>query len=174
MFHLHEVTDPAAARHAIGGVRLLRTADGKPRAVATDGRRMLATQWEEDPAAEYPALAGCDPSPNGNTLAVTLPRPVCRKAQKLAEKAAKSSKPILARNVALDEHAFNDEEPAGEQSIPLGATDLEDTEVITARTQAGRFPQYEDVYLPAALEGGRELGQEGDDSGKPNLRVFHA
>ena len=63
MFNLHEVCDPDASRYALGGVYFERAEDGSPVAVATDGRRMVAATWGEDPAEQYPPRPAVTPHP---------------------------------------------------------------------------------------------------------------
>jgi len=152
MFNLHEVCDTESSRYALAGVYFERAADGSPAACATDSRRMVAATWREDAAELYPSLPGCDPSPNAGMFAAVIPKDACRKALKLAEAAKKCSKPILARNVVIDEHTL-DPAKGDKQSIPIGATDLENAEVTVVRPIEGRFPKYREVYpRPASYQ----------------------
>ncbi|HUS92412.1 MAG TPA: class I SAM-dependent methyltransferase [Phycisphaerae bacterium] len=137
VFNLHKVCDTDSSRYALGGVRFSRTKDGAPTAVATDGRRLVAVTWEEDSAAEYPQIPGCDPSPNGGDFAAIVPKAVCQKAPKLAPVTRICPKPIL-QNVVLDEHAT--------KPLRIAATNLEETEQLQPTGVEGRFPRWTDVF----------------------------
>lgn len=133
-FAARKICDLQASRFALGGVLLERDADGRPFAVATDGRRLIALTWKEDDAANYPPVAGCDPSPVAG-CSMLLPAAICDQAAK-TKAGAKSPKPIL-RNIAIDEHDA--------ESVAMMATDQNETARIDARQMEGRFPRWRDV-----------------------------
>ena len=54
-----KLADSEASRYALAGVKLERSKEtGRPIAVTTDGRRMLAVTWEERDASEHPCCKG--------------------------------------------------------------------------------------------------------------------
>lgn len=59
VFAVGKVAATEQGRYAINGVQLERTPDGRPLAVATDGKRMIAAVWHEDPkhGDDWPAEA---------------------------------------------------------------------------------------------------------------------
>jgi hypothetical protein len=121
-------------RYALGGVLVERDAEGKPHAVATDGRRLHHVTWVEDDAAAMPGL-GLDIRPRPG-LAEILPAAAWKAAAKLPMP-KRTPKPIL-QNVLLEESTANGQ-------VKLAATDLERSETQVVRSVEGRFPAWRDV-----------------------------
>ena len=132
---LHTCGDTEVSRYALGGIKIERVGDStRPLAIATDGRKMVCVEWQEDDPAEFPIFKGNDWS-RVNDYEVILSNRACKEAAKLSPK--KSPKPILL-NVAIDEKNTNG-------SVPMGGTDLEQWSVINPLGVEGRFPKWRDV-----------------------------
>lgn len=149
VFHVSKVAATEGTRYTIDGVQVGRDPEGNPFAVATDGKRLLAVKWPEDPADEYPAGVG-DVTKVAD-FKVVVPRKAWEDAAKLAPR--RPLKPILA-NVLLDEPRAKE----GER-IPLAATDLESVQRVEPRPPQGYFPPWESVVphykILAPVEGDR-------------------
>ena len=106
IFALENIANTDRARcYVLGGIKFYRSANGKPMACATDGRRAIIAQWDEDDPSEYPSVGVCNPSPNGGKFADIIGVDACKRIPKMAPKAKRSAKPIL-RNIVLDEHSL--------------------------------------------------------------------
>ena len=123
-----------AAPWSSSGVLVERNDEGKARAVATDGRRLILSEWFEDDPKDYPPIEGFS-SEHRNGFSAILPTG----ALKAAAKGIKNSryKPILG-NVAIDEQSANGK-------VLLSTTDLETVQQSTVATCEGHFPKWQDV-----------------------------
>lgn len=126
-------------RYAIHGVSLERDVEGKPWAVATDGRRLIAATWTEDPGEEYPAGAGDVSHVSG--FKALVPSKDFRDAGKLAAKGRiVKARPILG-NVLVDEKAT-----AANGIVPMaGMPDVGSVRTAAPGKLKGTFPQWEAV-----------------------------
>lgn len=133
-------SDTESSRYALGGVFLERK-DDTVYAVATDGRRLIAAQWQDDPA-DYPAV-GLDPLPApGSEFAETgkiIPSADCIKLSRTAKPKVRAAakNPQLAY-VAMEERTANGR-------AKFAATDGETTAALEVATIEGRFPKWRDV-----------------------------
>lgn len=135
IFECHKLADSDSSRYALGGVRLERSSDGPATAIACDGRRLVVVEWDEAPAADYPAdrvNVSLDHRPE---FAAIVPIDACKRAVKLP---GRSPKAILS-NVAVDESASNGK-------VVLAATDLEEDKRITPRSLEGRYPKWREAF----------------------------
>ncbi len=124
-----------ATRHAINGVWIERDADGVPRCVATDGRRLAVVTWTEPDPADYPPIKGVDPTTrNPDGFSTLLPTADVRTILKAIPKSR--TKPIL-EYVALDEAA------SSKNGIHLGVTDIESSQVWDILPLEGSFPRWQ-------------------------------
>ena len=95
VFAVGKVAATETGRYAITGVQLERTPDGRPIAVATDGKRMIAATWKEDAAKDFPdfSVPGQDigqdgvivPSSLWNDIAKGIPKRAVRREHKFAQ-----------------------------------------------------------------------------------------
>jgi len=141
---IRKFTDVESSRFAFGGVKFERNlATSCPRAIATDGRRLIIAEWEEDDPANFPAPLDFNLSPQAD-YGVIVPTGELDKISvtKLPNKKTLKEKPYLA-NVALSEVGTNG-------VVPIATTDSESTQLFNPRPVEGRFPRYNDVLtLPA-------------------------
>lgn len=133
VFPISDLCDTDSSRFALGGVLLERDENGKAKAVATDGRRLLVISWVEDDRTEYPE--GVADSQYKRDFRAIVPKKQWTDAEKLPPR--NCPKPILS-NVLADE-------PNANGSITLGATDLETARTIKAKCLEGNYPKYRDV-----------------------------
>ena len=125
-------------RYAIHGVNLERDADGKPWAVATDGKQLIAATWSEDPGEDFPGNLG-DPS-HVEGFKTLVPAKDFRDAAKLAAKGRLlRARPILG-NVLLDERATG-----ADGTAPMAGTDLESVRTAAPAKVDGTFPDWQAV-----------------------------
>lgn len=142
VFSVASHADTTSSRYAFGGVQFSRAADGTATAVATDGRRLIVTQWREPKPADYPASVIAEASPNPS-FSVLIPQKTCREAGRWNP--GKRAKAIL-QNVAIDEHVTATGPNACRVSI--AATDLEKFPRFDCKQMEGRYPRWQDA-IPA-------------------------
>lgn len=155
-------TDSESSRYALGAIQLERTADGKPIAIATDGRRLLAMTWNEP--EEHPHK----PAGEANNLAFSM----LLDAAVVKQIAGwKLKPPKYARNadalecvyipeVAPVRYAEAKNPETGEVETvthdlcrPVSATDLTANFLVEHQTELeGRFPKWRDVFPPGIME----------------------
>lgn len=135
-------TDTGSSRYALGGVFLERR-EGTACAVATDGRRLIAAEWQDDStAADFPPV-GLDVAPAPGSEfdqdGKVIPAADCVKLARTAKPKGKaaSKKPVL-QFVALEERTANGK-------AKFAATDGETTATAEVATIEGRFPKWRDV-----------------------------
>ena len=128
--------DIESSRYALGVLLIERAEDGRPRAVATDGRRMAVIEWTE------PETSG---DPEG--LPYLLPIDA-------AVTAAKAMKPRLAALKKRPNLAFVPFEQNGEGTGKLAPTNGQDTADVAAPPVDGRFPAWRDVIPETGPETG--------------------
>ncbi len=146
IFKLHKLTDTDTSRYALGGIRFERDADGKPIAIVTDGRVLLAVQWPEDNPDDYPAGQVGLSAEHKPGFAVVVPTDACKRVGKLPPR--RSPKPVL-RNVLLDEQSDNG-------TVPMGVTNQDEVQQVRPGQCEGKFPLWRDVY-PRPTEEGRTV-----------------
>lgn len=139
VFAVAKCADTSDGRYALSGVRFERDAKGKPVAVATDGKRMLAVQWTEAKPSDFPANVG--DTHHVADFATILPAKACDAARKgLGLKITKhllGIKPVL-ENVLI-------EEPAVNGVVPMATTNIHETQRSQPESLEGRFPLWRDV-----------------------------
>lgn len=131
---LSVATDADSGRYALGGILLERDADGKPHAVASDGRQLVAVSWDE-PADGFPNETAHQPGFQ------TILSPESIKAAANAVKVRPSllsSKPFL-NYLMLDEQSANG-------TVSLTAMNFENTATQVVRSIEGRFPRWRDCF----------------------------
>lgn len=145
-------TDPDSTRYALGAIRFERDAQGKPHAIATDGRRLLAVTWAE---VEAPA-PGVDTSRVDN-FETLLPA-------KAIQSIAKAVKPKSSELWSKPELAyFTIEESTANGRVNLIASNSESTSREVVNSIDGRFPRWRDVlpnYDTAAAAAINPSGQQ--------------
>jgi len=130
-------------RFGLDVVHVERDKEGKPVAVATDGRRIIIAHWEEDLHTEYPSERVGDPAPVENyscNVPVTKWMMAADLVKKVVSKAVLRLKPVL-NNVLLQEVEGDKE------TVLLGVTDLESVHKIDTRLPeaARKFPAWRNV-----------------------------
>jgi hypothetical protein len=136
-FEIHALGAKEKTRYALNGILIKREADGRPVIVATDGRVLGRTTWNEPPADEYPE--GPTPITHGKKpFKVLLPKTAIKEAQKLAPN--RYRRPILG-------YVVMDETPDDTDSKPIRmvGTDLESWNSGSYRRLEGNFPDYAEV-----------------------------
>ncbi len=127
-----------------GGLRIERGPDGKAVAAATDGRRMIYAEWDDEAmskdvptvgTAETAAIAESDFSKNGTILSVDTCKLIARAAKPKAS--AVRRRPQLGY-VVLEEGSANG-------SVKLAASDGESVSEATVTPLEGRFPRFREV-----------------------------
>lgn len=139
-------TDTESSRYALGGV-LFERRDDTAFAVATDGRRLIAAEWQDATAAvDFPPVGlGVLPAP-GSEFAESgkvIPSADCLKLARTAKpKGRAAAKCPALQYVAMEEATANGR-------AKFAATDGETTAGLEVATMEGRFPTWRDV-IPAA------------------------
>lgn len=144
-----KITDRENNRYAIGAVRIERqpeSAGGRPLAVSTDGRRMLAVEWQEPDREDAPA-AGVDLTPRPGCAALI---PAATLADLAKSKIGAKSPREAARAIQLQEP-----EP-GANAAPLAVTDGEQSTAAPGRFPDGLFPRWRDA-IPAPGRGEKTI-----------------
>jgi len=126
-----------SSRYALGGIRFERDKDGSPYAIATDGRRLVAVNWQEPPVSLFPPVAGVSLEPVDD-FSTVVPVVACKDAPKLVKHPRNNPKPIL-EHVAIDEHGTNGR-------VPIHATNLEKEVTLKPDSVEGKFPAWRDVF----------------------------
>lgn len=141
IFAIASHCDTNSKRFALGAVLLERDENGVATAIATDGRRLIAVEWAEDDAAEYPAdvVDSVAAKPGFKAL---VPVKACTDLSRVKIKAKKR----LLRNIAIDENAEADSNGYATGRLSIGSTDLTDQKRYDTRATDGRFPKWKDVY----------------------------
>ena len=134
VFPLSVVCDTTANRYALGSVSLERR-DGKPTAIATDGKMLVATTWSEDDSDNYPGSFDRAIVDDFDTL-------IPKKDWEAAGKDIPNNKTELKRKPIL-RNAFL-QEPGANGIVKMGAAN----KVSEVTTTEGRFPKWRDV-MPA-------------------------
>lgn len=128
-----------ANRFQLTGVLLSREADGKPVAVATDGKTLVQASWKEDHATEYPVYpsnpVGHDSVPG---YAAIIPSASCKRLAKMAVN-PQVRYPILD-NIALDEQASVES-----KSAQFSSTDLDTVQRLDVKPIDATYPDYKVV-----------------------------
>ena len=128
--------DTESTRYALGGV-LFTYEDGKPVAVATDGRRLTVFRWEdiESPLADHE---------HHDFTQVIVIAEDCKRMAKLGGYKPTVMKSPQANYVALMEDPES-------KNVLFKATDLQDVSEASCVPYDGRFPQWKQV-LPSTNE----------------------
>ena len=118
------------ARITLQSVLFERDASGKPRAIATNGKRLAVTTWTEDDHQDFPNVGlNLDPKEG---FSVVVPDTACKELAKT--KPAPCTKPVL-NNVALDENTVNG-------TATFASTDLDITRKTEPRILVDSYPDY--------------------------------
>lgn len=126
-------------RYAISSVQVERAPDGRAVAVATDGRRLHAMEWDDvETRAEFPDVGLESEAVEG--FAAIIPPAEWKAAGKSIPKGRKCFKPILG-------HAQL-EEPGANGVVKFATTDGQATSRAEVPTVEGKFPKWRDV-VPA-------------------------
>jgi len=100
IFQIARVASTDATREALTKVRLYRGGDGKPQAVATNGKSLVHVVWEEPDLSQVADFkVDVKPQPGFEVL---VEAEDCGRVTKMLPKARKDS-PVEFRTVALDE-----------------------------------------------------------------------
>lgn len=137
IFKLRELCDPEPTRFATGGIKFERLDDGTPRASVTDGRVLMIAEWQEDAAEHYPVIEGVVATEK-HAFEVIVPKAACAEAEKLLAPGKRCPKPVVARNVVLDEVNTNGR-------VIIAASNIDDSRKITPQAIDGKFPSVMDV-----------------------------
>lgn len=129
------VTDPGSSRYALGGILLERDAEGKPHAVASDGRQLIEVTWNEPKDDRVPV----NPKEGFTTILEPSALVAADRASKLSPAAAKMEKWRHLRYLNLDEHSAN-----GLVTISTFNTETSATQQV--RSVDGRFPKWRDCF----------------------------
>lgn len=113
-------------------VNFERDGEGKPLAVAVDGKQLLLVKWEEMPAEDYPGDVGKTEHVPG--FSVMIHRDSCKEAAKLAP--GKSA--LAATQVIL----LEEDKPAEGKRTRLAGTDLETVRRLECRLPDASFPDW--------------------------------
>ena len=119
-------------RYAINGVLLKRDNEGKPHAVATDGKMLIAATWAEDKEDEFPET-GIQGKPIENSMDVIVP---LNSWNEMGRNVPKKSTRRGLMNAQVRREGNN---------IYSAATNLEQTKNTHAREVPGVFPKYEQI-----------------------------
>jgi hypothetical protein len=130
-FPIDKVAAKEKTRYALSSV-LVERKNGKPRAVATDGRRYIVAEWEETDPEGYPEIPGADLGKKDDSSTM-FPLGTWAKAKKAIPKSP--SRPVLR-------HAFMVE---GAERPVIGSTDLETVDRFECRPIEGHYPNIDDV-----------------------------
>ena len=141
IFAISKAAAREQGRYAINGVALQRTPDGRPLALATDGRRLLVATWREEKAADLPegVMQGQDIQHTPDAEAHGLTQGVIVPLTAWAE--AERSIPRKAPRPILKHAAFGVEG----RMVKIGASDLEIAKRNDALAVAGIFPKWRSV-----------------------------
>jgi len=131
-------------RYALNGFLLERRVNG-PRAVATDGRRLICVRWSEEPIEEWPM------EPGGGAAALVREQVDGWKrlipldaAKELDALAPKNGRHAILRNVMAEETEVR---PAEGDYVRFAGTDLEKWRTTKVRELEGTYPDY-DAVIP--------------------------
>lgn len=132
--------DTESSRYALGGVFLERR-DDTAFAVATDGRRLIAAEWN-DAATEYPPVGLDVRRADGSEFAQhgkVIPAADCLKLARTATPKGRAAAKMPALGfVAL-------EEGTAKGRVKFAATDGETTAALEVSPIEGRFPRWRDM-----------------------------
>ena len=134
VFSIVKVCDAESFRYALGGIRLERGNDGNPVAVATDGKRLIATSWTEngdDHPSSCAKVAGFETIVSGESV-------------KQAVKAHKMTKSEIAKQPCRSGYIVTEDSPDGLTSSIIAEAGVSKT-VIDRATIDGKFPKWRDV-----------------------------
>ena len=144
---LARIADIELSCYVLGGVRLERTPNGAPLAIATDGRRMIVATWRENVAEELPLPENWGKRTDAPKLVVAAD--ACFRLAKLAEPnvGLLKCKPEFGY-VAIDESCASvDEDEEAPKEVPAYAADGNGQRVLTnAAVLDGRYPNWSTCY----------------------------
>jgi hypothetical protein len=131
-------------RYAMGGIRLERGADGRAVAVATDGRRLIAAEWDDAKlAADVPTVGtvATGPAPDSEFAAdgAIIPVADC----KAISRASKPTKRMSGTKPATNYVAMS--EPDCNGTARMAATDGAAVSAVEVQTIEGRFPRWREA-----------------------------
>ena len=129
-----------AHRFQLTGVLLSREADGKPVAVATDGKTLVQASWTEDDAKCFPVY----PSNPVDFEAVPgytaiIPSASCKRLEKMSVSAGLNGSDQI-ENIALDEKASVESKQA-----QFSSTDLDTVQRLDVKPIDATYPDYKVV-----------------------------
>ena len=146
---LARCADLESCRYALSGVRLERPTEcGRPKAIVTDGRRLVLADWEEPNTTtstlpyELPDKTGLS-GDHVRDFATIVPVAACKAADALGGKPRKRD-PEAASWLVVDEQSANG-------TVPLGAVGSQGPATTSPEALEGRFPNWRDV-LPEPNE----------------------
>ena len=131
VFSIVKVSDPSQCRYALGGIKLERGNDGNPVAVATDGKRLIATSWQEN-GDDHPS--SCAKVAGFETI-------VSSEAVKSAAKSHKMTKSEIAKQPCRSGYIVTEDAPDGLTSSIIAEYGVSKT-VIDHATIDGKFPKW--------------------------------
>jgi hypothetical protein len=137
---LGRIVAKVAGRYAYSNIRIERH-NGRPRAMATDGRRAVVFAWDEPDAAEFPIIEGlsCKPVPG---FAANVPPSVL--AEAVRGLASRVRKPVL-NFLLLDE--------SNASVVRMAAATPDNVTRSQANADDAAFPPIEDVLPTPARDG---------------------
>lgn len=152
IFAVSKICDSSASRYVLGAVKLERDENGKPHAIATDGRVLIHATWNEDDHSQYPpgVVETVEPKPGFECL---VPEKQWNELLALAKKVGKCPKKIL-QNAVLDEVNCNG-------TVSVGATDIDTARTLKIRQPEGRFPRWTDVIPKYDLVNQTDVEEQG-------------
>lgn len=141
IFAISKVAAKEQGRYATNGVCLQRTPDGRPLAIATDGRRLVAATWPEGKPDELPegVLQGQDTF--GMDEAIIPTRPWDEAGKAIPKYTVRPGLDVAA--VGIDG-----------RTARIGSTDLEVTKRNDTLLTEGKFPTWRKI-VPNDLDGMR-------------------
>ncbi len=147
-----------ATRYSFNAVCVERK-NGKPRCIATDGRRAMIAEWEEVDGDQFPAVFADNPkNTHDDTFTSLVPAKALPDAAKSIGKISRH-KPVL-ECIALDE-------PSANGKVRIATTDLERISSSEVATIEGNFPPLDD--FPAPIPVRATCGDEKDSL--PSLKA---
>lgn len=130
IFAVGKVAAKEQERYAINGVCLDRTPDGRPLAIATDGRRLIAATWAEGKPEDLPEGLTLKDDVKGETI---VPLDAWKEIEKnVPKRAPRPSLKVAA--VGLNGN-----------SIEAVSTDMASVKRSSAKVAAGIFPKWKQV-----------------------------
>ena len=168
VFSIGKFTDQDCTRYALGGVRLERGEAGEAIAIATDGRRLVAVEWDDSNNKNAAGQLGSGEAvENYETIipvddwreaekTLTLPdnkrakvvgNAIAPKAVENENESQRKQREAVEKTIAkrsIYGQCYCDESTTN-GSVKLSSTDGQKTRSLECKTADGRFPNWRDV-----------------------------